>query len=360
MQIKVSYILAVAAAAGISYYMLTGRTVIGGQADASPPTIAERRDSEDKILFAVRAEAFSAENRSVSMEIRGRTEAEASVSVRAQTSGIVETRHVEKGDRVKAGDLLCTIETGAREAKVLEARAALIQASVDLQAAEKLAERGFSAQNQVPALKAARDAATARVEERELDLRRTKIRARISGIVQDPIAEAGDMLQVGDVCVTLIDRDPMIVVGQVSEREIGNLALRMDAETELGTGETVSGRISYIAPAADPKTRTFRVEVTVPNGDGKLKDGVTARTRVGLEATRAHRIPASVMTLADDGRVGVRVVDSENIVSFVPVTIIGGTADGMWVAGLPDEVSIITVGQEFVVEGQLVSVENRS
>ena len=360
MRIRVSYILALAAAGGVSYYMLTGKMVIGGQADASPPTIAERQDVEDKNLFAVRVAAYSAENRAASMEIRGRTEAEASVAVRAQTGGIVEIRHVEKGARVAAGDLLCTIETGARNAKVLEARAALIQTNIDLSAAEKLAKRGFSAQNQIPALNAARDAAKARLQEQELDLERTKVRARISGVVQDPIAEAGDMLQVGDICVTLIDRDPMIVVGQVSEREIGNLSLGMDAETNLATGETVSGQISYIAPAADARTRTFRVEVTVPNKGGNLKDGVTARTRIRLDGSRAHRIPASVMTLADDGRVGVRTVNAENVVSFVPVTIIGGTVDGMWVAGLPEEVRIITVGQEFVIDGQVVRVETRS
>jgi multidrug efflux system membrane fusion protein len=360
MRIQFSYILAIALAGGISYYMLTGKTVVSGQADAHPATIAERQNEDKDDLFAVQVQTFTAETRSRSLDIRGRTEAESSVSVRAETGGIIETRHVDKGDRVAAGDLLCTIETASREAKVLEASAALIQANVNLEAAEKLAGRGFSAKNQIPALQAARDAAKARLHETELDLSRTKIRAPIAGIAQDPIAEKGGMLQTGDVCVTLIDRNPMIIVGQVSEREIGKLELGMSAMTSLATGETTTGNITYIAPSADAQTRTFRVEITIPNDDETLKDGVTALAQVQLEGAKAHRIPASVMTLADDGRVGVRTVDDKKVVSFTPVNIIGGTVDGMWVTGLPDEVSIIIVGQEFVLEGQTVQVETQS
>lgn len=360
MRIRFSYILALAAAGAISFYMLSGKTVISGQADARPATISERQAEQKEDLFAVQVQTFAAEDRTLSMEIRGRTEAEASVSVRAETGGIIKTRHVDKGERVSAGDALCTIETAARESKVLEAKAALAQAKVDLEAAEKLAGRGFSAKNQVSALQAARDAAMARLEEVELDLARTKIIAPIDGIVQDPIAEKGDMLQTGDVCATLIDRDPMKIVGQVSEREIGNLSIGMQAEATLATGENIAGDITYIAPSADPQTRTFRVEITVANEDGSLKDGVTALARVELPGKKAHRIPSSVMTLADDGRIGVRIVNDEKVVSFKPVEIIGGTGDGMWVAGLPDDVSIIVVGQEFVQEGQEVQVETRS
>ncbi len=358
MRIRSSYILALCAAGTISYYMLTGKMVVGGQADATPQTIAERQAEEKEQLFAVRTRTFMVEQRSANMEIRGRTEADANVSVRAQTGGILEIRHVDTGDHVNAGDLLCTIETGAREAKVLEARAALIQANVDLEAAQQLTSRGFSAKNQVPALEAARDAAKARLHEFELDLERTKVTARISGVVQDPIAEVGDMLSVGDVCVTLIDRDPIIIVGQVSEREIGNLSLGMVAQSMLATGETVAGKIRYIAPAADAQTRTFRVEISVPNEDGSVKDGVTARTLVKMEGKPAHKIPASAMTLADDGRVGVRAVGPDKVVRFLPVSIVGGSADGLWVAGLPDRVEVITVGHEFVIEGQEVVVNN--
>ena len=358
MRVRFSYILALCAAGAISYYMLTGKMVIGGQADATPQTIAERQAEAEQQLFAVRTETFTVEERAATMEIRGRTEADANVSVRAQTAGILEIRHVETGDYVKAGDLLCTIETGAREAKVLEARAALIQAKVDLEAAQKLTTRGFSAKNEVPAFEAARDAAMARLHEFELDLERTKITAWISGIVNDPVAEAGDMLTVGDICVTLIDRDPIIIVGQVSEREIGNLSLGMDAQSILATGETVNGKIRYIAPAADAQTRTFRVEISVPNEDGSVKDGVTARTMVKLEGRPAHKIPASAMTLADDGRVGVRAVTPDKVVQFLPVSIVGGSASGLWVVGLPDMIEVITVGHEFVIEGQTVVVNN--
>lgn len=75
---------------------------------------------------------------------------------------------------------------------------------------------------------------------------------------------------------------------------------------------------------------------------------------IPLPAVRAHKPSPGVLTLDDSGRVGVRTVEANNKVRFVPVTIIGQDADGLWVGGLPERATVITVGQEFVVDGQTV------
>ena len=354
MRIRFSYLIAVALAAGVSYYMLTGKTVIGGQPGADAKTITERQSDTAENLFAVQVELHQARVRASQLEVRGRTEADTIVEVRAQTGGILEKRLVEKGQSVAAGDLLCTIERGARQANLAKAKASLKQAEIDLQAQARLVDRGYAAKNDIAGLEASLDAAKAVVAEVELELSRTEIRAPIAGIVQDPLADAGDVLAAGSTCVTVIDSDPMKVIGQVSEREIAALAEGMRANVRLVNGVTASGVIDYIAPSADPDTRTFRVEIRLANEDGRIKDGVTALANVPLPASKAHLVSSAYLTLDDDGRVGVQIVDEEDIVRFQPVDVIGADRDALWVGGLAETARVITVGQDYVLAGQKV------
>jgi multidrug efflux system membrane fusion protein len=354
MRIRFSYLIAIVLAAGVSYYMLTGKTVIGGQPGADARTIIERQSDTAENLFAVQVELHQARNRASQLEVRGRTEADTIVEVRAQTGGILEKRLVEKGQSVAAGDLLCVIERGARAANLAKAKASLKQAEIDLQAQARLVEKGYAAKNDIAGLEAGLDAAKAVVAEVELELSRTEIRAPIAGIVQDPLADAGDVLAAGNTCVTVIDSDPMKVIGQVSEREIAALAEGMRADVRLVNGVTASGVIDYIAPSADPETRTFRVEIRLSNDAGRIKDGVTAVADVPLPASKAHLVSSAYLTLDDAGRIGVQIVDEEDIVRFAPVDVIGADGDALWVGGLAETARVITVGQDYVLAGQKV------
>ena len=72
------------------------------------------------------------------------------------------------------------------------------------------------------------------------------------------------------------------------------------------------------------------------------------------EAVKAHRVSPSLFTLNDAGVLGLRTIDRENRVEFYPVSILEDSPDGAWVTGLPERTRLITVGHEFVAEGQLV------
>ena len=356
MTIRFSHILAVAITAGVAGWMWTGTYIEGGRADAenATPPPAERSSAQDATPFRVAVRDIEAQQRSSVLVIRGRTEAEAAVAVRAETSGRVAERRVTEGHRVERGDVLCVLDKGARQAKVLEAEARLAQARLDHSAATQLQDKGFAAQTRVAALKAAMDAAAAMLEEQQLELSRTVITAPIGGVVESPMAETGTILSTGQVCATLIDADPILAIGQVSERDVGKLKLGQAAEVELVTGETVNGAIRYIAPASDDATRTFRVEIEIANPDGAVRDGITATARVPLALQKAHRLSSGILTLDDAGSVGVRAVSDDNTVAFYPVTILGGDTEGIWVSGLPDTLAVITAGQDYVTEGQTV------
>ncbi|MEM6462911.1 MAG: efflux RND transporter periplasmic adaptor subunit [Pseudomonadota bacterium] len=358
-RIKGSHITALVIAGAVVGWMATGNIVVGGQANsanATPPP-AERANDEEA-LFKVRYLTVNPEIRPDRILVRGRTQADSIVPVRAETAGTLRKRLVEKGDRVKTGDLVCQLDRGVREAAIARAAATLEQALHDYEGAVELQKQGFSANTRVMALKAALDGASALVAEAELELGRTDIAATADGIVQDPIAETGDNLAIGDVCVTLINADPMLFIGQVSERQVGQINVGDPAGVQMISGETVAGKIRYVSPSADPATRTFLIEIEMPNSDHALRDGVTASAVIEREGSEAYRIRPSWLTLNDEGSVGVRVVLDDGTVGFRKLNIVSHSSEAMWVTGLEPNMKVITIGQDYVIPGQAVEAVN--
>jgi multidrug efflux system membrane fusion protein len=316
-------------------------------------TVEEKAPIEERAL-AVVALDLEPEPKSGVLAIRGRTKADQKVVVRADASGVVAETPVALGAAVKAGDILCRLDMEARDATRREAEAALRKAEIDYQAAVKLAAEGFRSEAGLAALKAARDQAKARADWAKVDLEKTFVRAPFDGIFDAREAKVGDLLKPGDPCGTVVKPDPFLVVGAVAEKDVALVKAGDAARARLATGETVEGRVRFVAAAADPATRTFAVEIEIPNPDGRLRDGVTADIIVSGGARSALKAPRSALTLDDDGRVGVRVIDSANRARFHPVSIIGEEADGVWIAGLEGAQRVIVRGQEYVKDGEIV------
>ena len=379
MALRGSHLIALAIAGGIGGWMLSGTFMQGGQGpsptqnlagvmarwlenysrhDADAPraaTIAEREAVRDPGAFKVRVAMVEPTQRFDTLMVRGSTEAASKVEVKAETAGTVRERPVNKGAVVKTGDLLCTLDQGTRESGLAQAEAALEQAEADYAANNKLLKRGFTTKSKVRSLKTAVDAARAALENAKQELTRTQVVAPVAGRVQDPIAEVGDVLRVGDTCVTIVDEDPMLFVGQVSERDVPKVAAGMETRTVTVDGTEVTGTITYVSPSADAATRTFRIEVTLPNGEGRVRDGTTAQAFIALAPVQAYKLQSSWLTLSDDGRIGVRIVDASDRVAFQPVDILAQTGDGLWVNGLEPKTRVIALGQNFVDVGERVT-----
>ena len=165
------------------------------------------------------------------------------------------------------------------------------------------------------------------------------------------------MLAQGQPCATIVQLDPLVFIGQVPEARIGLARLGLEATITTVTGQSVAGKVNYISSTADTATRSFPVEIEVPNADGDIRDGITATATVNMGTAPAHLLPQSVLTLNDDGVLGVSTVEGE-AVKFVPVQIASDTREGVWVLGLPVSVDVITVGQEYVTDGQIVEATN--
>ncbi|HTN60331.1 MAG TPA: efflux RND transporter periplasmic adaptor subunit [Devosia sp.] len=337
-------------------------------------TIAQRNEEATGAAVApqsVRTVTYMVQSMPLDVPLRGRTRAKASVTAVAETAGIIDSVAVSKGQRVTAGDLLCTLDQGTRQAAVAQANAGLAQANAGLVQAQldydtnaDLRKKGLAAANTGRPLEVALTAAQASVtsaqaalDNAKAELDRTEIVAKVDGIVQDPLATTGSMLAVGQPCATIVQLDPMVFIAQVPESRIALAKTGLDASIATVTGQTVKGKVSFISETADPATRSFPIEIEVPNADFSLRDGVTATATVSLGAVPAHLVPQSVLTLNDNGELGVRAVEDSKA-KFYPVEIASDTREGVWLLGLPAKVDIITVGQEFVNDGQTVAATN--
>jgi multidrug efflux system membrane fusion protein len=369
-------------------------TADAGAADPAAEAGAEAPDDPRVHVVARRSEAQVTEN---AVQLRGRTEALREVTVAAETSGRIISEPIRAGAFVEEGELLCEIAPGTRltaleeaeaaletararlpeaQAQLAGARAQLTAAELDANAATRLNESGFASQTRAASAAAARESALAQIQsgesavaqarsgirsaeaavtraEEEID--RLSITAPFAGYLETDTAEIGTLMQPGAPCATIIQLDPIKLVGFVPEAQIDRVAVGAEAGAELSSGRQVRGEVTFVSRSADEATRTFRVEIRVENPDVAIRDGQTADILIRSEGTPAHLLPSSAMTLRDDGTLGVRVVE-DGVVQFVPVRMIRDTADGVWLAGLPDTAEVITVGQEFVTEGVPVRV----
>lgn len=303
----------------------------------------------------VRVAELEAIARVETVDVTGRTEASRKVQLRSETEGQVIELFVRRGEDIAEGAPIAKLRLDERPAKRAEARAALRQREIEFKAASQLNERGFRSETEKAAAQARLDAARAVVEQIDIDIARTTFNAPFDGIIGADHVELGDYVRVGDVAATVVDLDPILVVGEVSERQVGKVSVGMPGTVRLIDGTERDGIVRYVSSVAAPATRTYRVELEVDNEDRKIRDGLTAQIQVPVNSGMAHFVTPSTLTLNDDGIVGVKTVDADNVVVFNPVDIIADEPGGVWLGGLPDTIRLITVGQEFVIDGETVT-----
>jgi multidrug efflux system membrane fusion protein len=302
----------------------------------------------------VRVATQTAKPRTDTLRIQGRTRADRKVMVQAQTHGRVEQLLVDKGDFVEPGEVLAQLAEEDRPAQLQQAQALLEQRRLELEAARRLHERGHRSDTQLASARAAFREAQARVQQARTALDDTTIYAPFAGRVGETMAEVGDFMTSGRQLLRLVDLDPLSVVGNVNERRVAQIEPGTEATAELVTGERVEGTVAFVAREANDRTRTFEIEMQVPNPDAALRDGVTAQMTFPLKQRVSHFVSPSILTLNDRGQVGVKVLGEDNRVRFRAVDILADKPDGVWITGLPETVTFITLGQNFVTVGQKV------
>ncbi|MDN3638581.1 efflux RND transporter periplasmic adaptor subunit [Simiduia curdlanivorans] len=305
---------------------------------------------------SVQAQIIHAQQYSPSLVIRARTEPNRAVHLKAEVSGRVEALPIKEGAPVKQGDVICQLAEEDRALKVQEAEVNLRKAQIDFDGSQRLKVQGYQSQSAIAAAEAQLAQARSLLKRQELELAYTKIRAPFDGILNSRQVEIGTFMQRGDICASVIDLDPLVVAGQVSENEIAGLRVGSLTQVQLADVSR-DGEIRYISRDALEHTRSFLVEASVANPGMKIPGGLTTTLTAQLASFNAQSLSPALLTLDDAGKLGVRIIDEQSRVQFVNVHIVGDSAEGVWVTGLPETVLLITVGQEYVAVGEQVTYQ---
>lgn len=349
-----SYMIAAGVALVSIAWVASGQLKGDEPSNVETVTTTQITEPVEENMPQVRATRSLAREHDNSVVLFGRTEGVRSVKVKVQTSGRIVAINVEKGSRVNKGDVIAHIEMADRQARLKESKALVERYSIAYEAAKKLSQKQFRSKVQLAEAVSNLETARSGLRSIQLDIERTAIRAPFDGVLDDLLVDVGDFVAVGDVTASVVDLDPILFVGEVTERVASRLSLQDKAIVTPVDGEPQEGVVSYISKVGSTATRTFRVEISLANPDANIPEGLTAELHLKLGSIKGHFVTPAVLTLNDAGVLGIKTVDKEGLVQFNKVTIIDDTPQGIWLTGLPDQADVIVVGQEFVRSGQKV------
>ncbi|MBU8896048.1 efflux RND transporter periplasmic adaptor subunit [Corallococcus sp. M34] len=242
-----------------------------------------------------------------SAEIQPATRVDLAFKVGGYVESIAKVRDVEgkprlvqAGDPVRAGMELATLRKTDYSQRLAEAQAALAQARAAAEQAElnfartsKLVEGQVATPAQLDTARTQRDsaagavaAARARVEEARTSLADTALRSPLEGVVLQRNIEVGALAAPGTVAFSVAETQSVRVIFGVPDTVLPRVRLgaTQTVTTQAFPGEQFEGRISRIAPSADPKSRVFEVEISIANADQRLKPGMVAALSLGAGA----------------------------------------------------------------------------
>lgn len=347
-----SYIISAVIAVAFLGWLFSGQFI--DAADDGATVTGEIEPGAERALPQVRVAIVEAQTINQEVVVYGRTEPARDVEIKAETYGRVVGVMTDEGTFVEAGQPIVTLDTRERQAMLQGARAEQRQREIEYQAALKLGEKGFQTETAIAEAEAELESAKARVRQWEITLDHTEIRAPFSGILERRHVEIGDYLDTGEAVGLVIEQNPFLVTAEITEAFANVVQPGMAAHAELATGQRVSGRVTFVGTQAQPGTRTIPIEVRIENPNKRFASGVSATVTIELPPVSAHRISSALLSLNDQGRVGVKLVDDEDRVQFVPADIARAETDAIWVEGLPERARVITVGQGFVRDGEKV------
>lgn len=348
---KKSYFLAALLAIAAVLWIASG--VFEDASVEEQKTVATRNAGDDAPV-RVRVQNLSSVEHPRTLIVTGRTNAIKDAEIKAEISGQVIERPARKGSIVEKGTVLLELAMEDRLSRLRDAEAQVGAAKITYEASKDLQRKQFESQIKLAESNAALASAEAELASIKLEVSRTKIRAPIDGFIETLLPGPGDYVEEGELVAMVVDLDPMRVIVHVAERDVASLRLEDLATIRLPNGREIGGTVHYISRVANDVTRTFRVDIWTDNPDASIPSGLTAEVHLNAGIRKAHLIPTSSLTLNDEGVLGVRTVVEGDVVRFVPVVLIDDSPEGAWVTGLPDQVALITVGQEFVNDGQKV------
>lgn len=293
----------------------------------------------------------------------GTAQARESIVLTPKVSDTIRVLRFDSGDRVRRGQVLVEMSSVEQAADLAEVQAANQAAQEELRRYQELYDRGFASQARLDSVRAAADAAQARLNAGGSRIADRTIRAPFAGVVGLRTASPGQFMRPGDQIGTLDDVSEIKLDFDVPETRIASLAAGVEivASTAAYPGRTFQGVIADVDSRVDPTTRSVRARAMLPNSDEALRPGMLMTVDVRSNPRTALAVPEIAILDQIDGAYVYRVVarDSGQAVELVRIQAgqrSGGMAEVL--DGLAADDRVVVEGVQTVRPGQPVQLRD--
>lgn len=318
----------------------------------TPEQINQSTNTSTKVTV----EQFIAQKFTPQLTLNSHTAPNRTVELKAQIAGAVKAVPGERGSVVLKNQTVCALNEQERPQYLEQAKAKLKQAEIAYKGATQLKTAGYQSDLAIAQAKANLETAKLELTRSQFDVNQLNIKAPFTAIIERRPVEVGDYLSPGQTCATLVELNPLNIIAQASESDVAKIKLGDQARATFDNYKTEQATLTYISSQANAATRGYLIEAIVDNKDLQLRAGISGQLHIDLPALNAHLIPASLILLDAEGDIMVRAVDQKNRVQQIKLTVVGETNNGLWVQGLPAQVSLITVGQNYVSQGETIEI----
>jgi len=391
-------------------WFLSGRISIGDEHENDQvfdeSSNVNNNDTQNNIL-KVESQIVYSEEIFQTITLQGQTIHNRTIDIKSETTGNIINKNYKRGKIVTSDEILVEISMEDRQEllnsyikelernkkeifinekrrdnSIFKIKEQIKLYEIEYQSAKQLIDKGLSSksklslasfnladatynlkdielnyQSQVTNLETQLANIKSKIKKIKIDIDNTIITSPFSGIINKSYVEIGDYVRPGNVLFSVVDLNPIKIQGYLSESDINNVKVGTNAIVSNSNSITKTGKITFISPTAETSTRTFEIIIEANNDDLLFKSGITSSITIKGGSIKAHKIPPSILTLQDDGTIGVKTINENNKVVFYPINKEIDTIDGMWVSGLPDKVRLIITGQEYITSGQIVDIE---
>ena len=284
----------------------------------------------------------------------------------ARTTGYLARWNVDLGDAVKAGQVLAVIDSPEVDQQLNQAKAALALAQANAALAkataarwQEMAEKNVVSRQEVEEKSAAAQAGAASVRAAEAEVGRLtqlqgfeQVTAPFDGVVAARPTDAGALITTDAsrlMLFRLTQRDPLRVTVGIPQTYVRSIRAGLPAEILVNEypHRAFPGKVSRVAGALDPVSRTLQAEIQIPNSQGELLPGMFAQVRLLLVPVDPPLlVPANAAIIRADGNL-VAVVEPGNRIRLKPVKfgrdygtqieIVDGLAEGAVLVSNPSD-----------------------
>lgn len=286
------------------------------------------------------------------LNFTGITEAKEQVNLVSELEGNVVNILAKEGDFLKKGEPIIEMESKNYLQKYNAAKEHVANMKIAYQSALELEKKGLGSDANLAKAKSQLYNAEAELKQAKMNLDDRIIRAPYDGVVDEINVKINTHLMPFTQAGKFLSKKTIKVKFDVPSNQFNYVKNSISASLFLDGKKISTSKVSSLSNIANNITKTYSAEVLTENVDFVFRSGQVVGVEVNVGSFLAHKVSQSTLNIDADGYLGVKILNKDNIVEFVPVEIIGEDNDGFWIINLPESAKIITMGHSYVKPGE--------